>query len=76
MEGKVGFKTYVNYFTAGANWPVIIFLMLVNITAQVRKGVYFGLCTQLDIYILFILCFIIIYLYMMGNMCTPMVDAC
>uniref|UniRef100_A0A4W2H6T1 Multidrug resistance-associated protein 4 n=1 Tax=Bos indicus x Bos taurus TaxID=30522 RepID=A0A4W2H6T1_BOBOX len=55
LEGKVGFKTYVNYFTAGADWPVIIFLMLVNITAQVRKGVYFGLCTQLDIYILFIL---------------------
>uniref|UniRef100_A0A4W2IQ42 Multidrug resistance-associated protein 4 n=1 Tax=Bos indicus x Bos taurus TaxID=30522 RepID=A0A4W2IQ42_BOBOX len=43
LEGKVGFKTYVNYFTAGADWPVIIFLMLVNITAQVRKGVYFGL---------------------------------
>ncbi|XP_045018396.1 ATP-binding cassette sub-family C member 4-like isoform X1 [Bubalus bubalis] len=35
LEGKVGFKTYVNYFTAGADWPVIIFLMLVNITAQV-----------------------------------------
>ena len=76
MEGKVGFKTYVNYFTAGADWPVIIFLMLVNITAQVRKGVYFGLCTQLDIYILFILCFIIIYLYTMVNTCTPMADAC
>ncbi|XP_027391709.1 multidrug resistance-associated protein 4-like, partial [Bos indicus x Bos taurus] len=35
LEGKVGFKTYVNYFTAGADWPVIIFLILVNITAQV-----------------------------------------
>ena len=55
LEGKVGFKTYKNYFTAGAAWPVITFLILVNITAQVRKGVYFGLCTQLDSYILFIL---------------------
>ncbi|XP_065757876.1 ATP-binding cassette sub-family C member 4-like [Muntiacus reevesi] len=35
LEGKVGFKTYVNYFTVGADWPVIIFLILVNITAQV-----------------------------------------
>ncbi|KAI4538916.1 hypothetical protein MG293_011183 [Ovis ammon polii] len=35
LEGKVGFKTYVNYFTAGADWPVIIFLILVNIAAQV-----------------------------------------
>uniref|UniRef100_A0AC11BWK4 Uncharacterized protein n=1 Tax=Ovis aries TaxID=9940 RepID=A0AC11BWK4_SHEEP len=43
LEGKVGFKTYVNYFTAGADWPVIIFLILVNIAAQVHKGVYFGL---------------------------------
>ncbi|KAB0340788.1 hypothetical protein FD754_022828, partial [Muntiacus muntjak] len=35
LEGKVGFKTYKNYFTAGANWSVIIFLILVNIAAQV-----------------------------------------
>ncbi|KAI4538920.1 hypothetical protein MG293_011187 [Ovis ammon polii] len=35
LEGKVSFKTYENYFTAGAGWPVIIFLILVNITAQV-----------------------------------------
>ncbi|XP_069457992.1 ATP-binding cassette sub-family C member 4-like isoform X2 [Ovis canadensis] len=35
LEGKVGFKTYVNYFTASADWPVIIFLILVNIAAQV-----------------------------------------
>ena len=55
MEGKVGFKTYKNYFTAGADWPIIIFFILVNIAAQVRKGVYFGLCSWLDIYILFIL---------------------
>ncbi|OWK00928.1 hypothetical protein Celaphus_00016750, partial [Cervus elaphus hippelaphus] len=44
LEGKVGFKTYKNYFTAGADWPVIIFLILVNIAAQVRKGIYFGFC--------------------------------
>ena len=54
------FKTYANYFTAGAHWSVIIFLILVNITAQVCKGVYFDLCTQVDIYILFILYFMII----------------
>ncbi|XP_070656002.1 ATP-binding cassette sub-family C member 4-like [Bos indicus] len=35
FEGKVSFKTYENYFTAGAGWPVIIFLILVNIAAQV-----------------------------------------
>ncbi|KAB0372816.1 hypothetical protein FD755_015569 [Muntiacus reevesi] len=35
LEGKVGFKTYKNYFTARAYWPVIIFLILVNIAAQV-----------------------------------------
>ncbi|KAI4565333.1 hypothetical protein MJT46_009676 [Ovis ammon polii x Ovis aries] len=35
LEGKVGFKTYKNYFTAGADWLVIIFLILVNIAAQV-----------------------------------------
>ncbi|MXQ98865.1 hypothetical protein E5288_WYG002118 [Bos mutus] len=35
LEGKFGFKTYENYFTAGADWPVIIFLILVNIAAQV-----------------------------------------
>ncbi|KAI4565332.1 hypothetical protein MJT46_009675 [Ovis ammon polii x Ovis aries] len=35
LKGKVGFKTYKNYFTAGADWRVIIFLILVNIAAQV-----------------------------------------
>ncbi|XP_045018385.1 ATP-binding cassette sub-family C member 4 isoform X6 [Bubalus bubalis] len=35
LEGKVGFKTYKNYFTGGADWLVIIFLILVNIAAQV-----------------------------------------
>ena len=59
MEGKVGFKTYANYFTAGADWSVIIFLILVNIAAQVCKGVYFGLFSQL-----FILYFIIIFKYL------------
>ena len=57
------FKTYANYFTAGAHWSVIIFLILVNTTAQVRKGIYLDLCTQVDIYILFILYFIIIFVY-------------
>ncbi|XP_020937746.1 multidrug resistance-associated protein 4-like isoform X2 [Sus scrofa] len=34
-EGKVGFKTYKNYFISGDNWFIIIFLILVNIAAQV-----------------------------------------
>ena len=63
LEGKVGFKTYKDYFTAGADWLVIIFLILVNIAAQVHKGVYFGLCTQFYIYILLILYFRIIFKY-------------
>uniref|UniRef100_A0A4W2CUZ4 ATP binding cassette subfamily C member 4 n=1 Tax=Bos indicus x Bos taurus TaxID=30522 RepID=A0A4W2CUZ4_BOBOX len=42
LEGKVGFKTYKNYFRAGAHWSVIIFLILVNIAAQVRKEICFG----------------------------------
>uniref|UniRef100_A0ABI0P2B4 Multidrug resistance-associated protein 4-like n=1 Tax=Bos taurus TaxID=9913 RepID=A0ABI0P2B4_BOVIN len=61
LERKVDFKTYASYFTAGAHWSVIIFLILVNIAAQARKGVYFDLCTQVDIYILFILHFMIIF---------------
>ncbi|XP_016079635.1 PREDICTED: multidrug resistance-associated protein 4 [Miniopterus natalensis] len=34
-EGKVGLKAYKNYFIAGAHWFIIIFLILVNIVAQV-----------------------------------------
>ena len=63
MEGKIGFKTYENYFTAHSDWPVIILLILVNIAAQVRKGIYFGLCPQLVVYVLFILYFINILKY-------------
>uniref|UniRef100_A0A8B9Y3L4 Multidrug resistance-associated protein 4 n=1 Tax=Bos mutus grunniens TaxID=30521 RepID=A0A8B9Y3L4_BOSMU len=44
LEGKVGFKTYKNYFRAGAHWSVIIFLILVNIAAQVSKEICFGMC--------------------------------
>ena len=55
MEGKVDFKTYKNYFTAHADWTVITFLILVNIAAQVCNSIYFGLCTQLDTYVLFML---------------------
>uniref|UniRef100_A0A5G2R7R0 Uncharacterized protein n=1 Tax=Sus scrofa TaxID=9823 RepID=A0A5G2R7R0_PIG len=40
-EGKVGFKTYKNYFISGDNWFIIIFLILVNIAAQVNKDIYF-----------------------------------
>ncbi|XP_077014652.1 ATP-binding cassette sub-family C member 4 [Tamandua tetradactyla] len=34
-EGKVGFKAYKNYFSAGANWFIITFLILLNIAAVV-----------------------------------------
>uniref|UniRef100_A0A4X1UZA8 Multidrug resistance-associated protein 4 n=1 Tax=Sus scrofa TaxID=9823 RepID=A0A4X1UZA8_PIG len=34
-EGKVDFKAYKDYFTAGAHWNIIILLILVNIAAQV-----------------------------------------
>ena len=58
LEGKVGFKTYENYYTAGTHWFIIIFLILVNVTAQVNKDIYFDLCLQLDIYtiLLFLIC--------------------
>ncbi|OWK00701.1 hypothetical protein Celaphus_00016725, partial [Cervus elaphus hippelaphus] len=40
LDGKVGFKTYGNYFTAHADWPVIIIFIVVNIAAQVHKVAY------------------------------------
>ena len=55
MVGRVGFKSYENYFTAGAHWFIIIFLILVNIVAQVNRNICFDLCPLLGIYILFIL---------------------
>ena len=61
--GRVGSKSYENYFTAGDHWFIIIFLILVNIAAQVNKNIYFGLCPQLVVYVLFILYFIIIFVY-------------
>uniref|UniRef100_A0A8B9YP66 Multidrug resistance-associated protein 4 n=1 Tax=Bos mutus grunniens TaxID=30521 RepID=A0A8B9YP66_BOSMU len=54
-KGQVGCKTYKNYFTAGTHWSIIIFLILVNIAAQVNKDIYFALCPQFGIYILFVL---------------------
>uniref|UniRef100_A0A8W4FMW1 Multidrug resistance-associated protein 4 n=1 Tax=Sus scrofa TaxID=9823 RepID=A0A8W4FMW1_PIG len=45
-EGKVDFKAYKDYFTAGAHWNIIILLILVNIAAQVNKDICFGLCPQ------------------------------
>ncbi|KAI4538922.1 hypothetical protein MG293_011189 [Ovis ammon polii] len=35
LEGKVGIKTYSDYVTADTQWFSLIFLILVNITAQV-----------------------------------------
>ncbi|KAJ8787262.1 hypothetical protein J1605_005848 [Eschrichtius robustus] len=34
-EGRVHFKTYMNYFTSDAHWLIIIFFILVNIAARV-----------------------------------------
>ncbi|KAM7238072.1 hypothetical protein CapIbe_011030 [Capra ibex] len=70
LKGKVDFKTYKNYFTAGADWPVIIFLILVNIIAQVayvlqdwwlaywanvQSGLYFGGYLKEDEDVVFVL---------------------
>lgn len=49
-EGKVGLKAYKNYFIAGAHWFIIIFLILINIVAQVNRDICFVLCSQLDSY--------------------------
>ena len=56
LEGKVGIKTYSDYVTADTQWFSLIFLILVNITAQVNKDIYFGVCPQLGI------CIFILYL--------------
>lgn len=40
-EGKVGFKAYKNYLAAGAHWLLIVFLILLNVAAQVNAGIYF-----------------------------------
>lgn len=37
-EGKINFKIYRKYFTAGANYFVIFVLILFNILAQVSGG--------------------------------------
>ncbi|XP_028627445.1 multidrug resistance-associated protein 4 [Grammomys surdaster] len=34
-EGRISFKAYKNYFTAGASWFFIIFLVLLNMVGQV-----------------------------------------
>lgn len=39
LEGKVGFKAYKNYFSAGASWFFVIFLILLNLAAQVQDDV-------------------------------------
>lgn len=36
-EGRIGFKAYKNYFTAGASWFFIIFLVLLNMAGQVHN---------------------------------------
>ena len=51
-EGEVGFKAYKNYFTAGAHWFIIIFLILVNVAAQVNKDISFDLCPMYTAFIL------------------------
>lgn len=34
-EGRIGFKAYKNYFSAGASWFFIVFLVLLNLIGQV-----------------------------------------
>lgn len=34
-EGRIGFKAYKNYFSAGASWFFIVFLVLLNLMCQV-----------------------------------------
>ncbi|DAA23777.1 TPA: ATP-binding cassette, sub-family C, member 4-like, partial [Bos taurus] len=70
LERKVDFKTYASYFTAGAHWSVIIFLILVNIAAQVayvlqdwwllnwanvQSGLYFGTYVEEATDVMFVL---------------------
>uniref|UniRef100_A0A8B9Y2N4 Multidrug resistance-associated protein 4-like n=1 Tax=Bos mutus grunniens TaxID=30521 RepID=A0A8B9Y2N4_BOSMU len=66
LEGKVDSKTYANYFTAGAHWSVIIFLILVNIAAQVRKGIYLDLWLTLSTILFGIIRSLLIF-YVLAN---------
>ena len=59
--GMVGFKIYKNCFRAGAHWFIIVFLILINVAAQVNN-IYFGLCFQLDTYVLIQTMFILLFL--------------
>ncbi|CAN0562585.1 unnamed protein product [Rangifer tarandus platyrhynchus] len=67
LEGKVGIKTYNNYITASAQWFIIIFLILVNIAAQVaytlqdwwltywaklQSALYFGVYGKEEIFVM------------------------
>ena len=58
----VGFKIYKNCFRAGAHWLIIVFLILINVAAQVNSNIYFGLCFQLDTYVLIHNMFILLFL--------------
>lgn len=59
-EGKVGIKAYKNYFTAGAHWLMLIFILLVNITAQVNKDT----CAFNSIFtVLYLYCIYTVLLY-------------
>uniref|UniRef100_A0ABK0LI83 ATP binding cassette subfamily C member 4 n=1 Tax=Rattus norvegicus TaxID=10116 RepID=A0ABK0LI83_RAT len=39
-EGRIGFKAYKNYFSAGASWFFIIFLVLLNLMGQVYNDTH------------------------------------
>ena len=60
--GMVGFKIYKNCFRAGAHWLIIVFLILINVAAQVNSNIDFGLCFQLDTYVLIHNMFILLFL--------------
>lgn len=65
-EGKVGIKAYKNYFTAGAHWLMLIFILLVNITAQVNKDT----CAFNSIFTVLVIS--VLYLYCIIVFCSPL----
>lgn len=48
-EGRIGFKAYKNYFTAGASWLFIIFLVLLNMAGQVHNDTRVLSCFELHV---------------------------
>lgn len=55
-EGKVGIKAYKSYFTAGAHWFILIFLLLVTVLAQVNTDTcaFNSIFTVIFIFVLYL----------------------